>query len=199
MQILVKIFIQKLFIASVAVGLFSLATAEVYAAQPQAVESNACAGLLDHEVRYLNSPRQVRLCEEFAGKLVLVVNTASKCAYTDQYEGLEALYEQYKDKGLVIAGFPSNDFGAQEPGTEKQIQDFCRLTYSVNFPMFAKTRVTRANADALYRELASASGNYPRWNFHKYLVDRNGQLISDFPSHVAPSDKKLLQAIEANL
>jgi glutathione peroxidase len=199
MQTLVKIFIQKLFIIFTVIALFSLAGGEVYAEPPKSDVSACSGGLLNHEVRYLNAPRKVRLCEEFSGKLVLVVNTASKCAYTDQYEGLEALYSRYKDRGLVIAGFPSNDFGAQEPGTEKQIQNFCRLTYSVNFPMFAKTSVTQANADPIYRDLAAASGNYPRWNFHKYLIGRDGQLVSDFPSHVAPSSERLLDAIEANL
>jgi glutathione peroxidase len=158
-----------------------------------------CAGLLNHEVRYLNNSQRVRLCEAYAGKLALIVNTASKCAYTNQYDGLEKLYERYKDKGLVILGFPSNDFGAQEPGTEKEIQNFCRLTYSVNFPMFSKTSVLEQNADPIYRELAQASGRYPAWNFHKYLVDRNGQLIADFPSHVDPFDPGLVNLIESNL
>ena len=163
------------------------------------LEAKACDGLLDHEVRYLNNSQRTRLCEAYGGKLVLVVNTASKCAYTDQYDGLERLYEQYKDKGLVILGFPSNDFGAQEPGTEKQIQDFCRLTYSVNFPMFAKTQVSQHNAGPFYSKLAAASGRYPAWNFHKYLIGRDGKLITDFSSHVDPFDRDLVQLIEANL
>lgn len=162
-------------------------------------QSPSCTGLLNHEVRYLNNSQRVRLCEAYAGKLTLIVNTASKCAYTSQYDGLEKLYERYKDKGLVILGFPSNDFGAQEPGTEKEIQSFCRLTYSVNFPMFAKTSVLKQNADPVYRELAQASGRYPAWNFHKYLVGRNGQLIADFPSHVDPFDPGLVNLIESNL
>ena len=160
---------------------------------------SACLGLLDHEVRLLNVSRKVRLCEEFAGKVVLVVNTASKCAYTDQYEGLEKLYDSYRERGLVVAGFPSNDFGAQEPGTEKQIQNFCRLTYSVEFPMFAKTSVLEVNADPLYKGLADASGRYPAWNFHKYLLDSRGQLVADFPSHVDPFDPKLIRMIESSL
>jgi glutathione peroxidase len=160
---------------------------------------NACEGLLDHEVRYLNNSQRTRLCENYGGKLVLVVNTASKCAYTDQYDGLERLYNTYKEEGLVILGFPSNDFGAQEPGSEKQIQDFCRLTYSVNFPMFAKTQVSERNAGPFYQKLAEASGRYPAWNFHKYLIGRDGKLITDFPSHVDPFDRDLVQLIEDNL
>ena len=181
-----------------------LATVQGHA-QPDADKSVAsgqglaCAGLLNHEVRYLNNSQRVRLCEAYAGKLALIVNTASKCAYTNQYDGLEKLYERYKDSGLVILGFPSNDFGAQEPGTEKEIQNFCRLTYSVNFPMFAKTSVLEQNADPVYQELAQASGRYPAWNFHKYLVGRNGELIADFPSHVDPFDPGLVNLIESNL
>jgi len=159
----------------------------------------ACSDLLDHEVRKLGSEQRVNLCEEYAGKVVLVVNTASKCAYTPQYEGLEALHEKYRDRGLVVLGFPSNDFGAQEPGTEKQIQDFCRLTYSVKFPMFAKTRVSEANADALYQGLGTAAGRYPRWNFHKYLLDREGKLVADFSSATKPESETLIRAIEALL
>ena len=168
-------------------------------ANPEKPGANACGGLLDYEVRYLNNSQRTRLCESYGGKLVLVVNTASKCAYTDQYDGLERLYDTYKDKGLVILGFPSNDFGAQEPGSEKQIQDFCRLTYSVNFPMFAKTQVSERNAGPFYQRLAEASGRYPAWNFHKYLIGRDGKLITDFPSHVDPFDRNLVQLIEENL
>ena len=198
-KIFMKLFIHYLFVT--VLGLAGFQTS-AYAAQATAGSSyseNSCSGLLNHDVRYLNSREKVRLCEEFAGKLVLVVNTASKCAYTDQYEGLEQLYTRYKDMGLVVAGFPSNDFGAQEPGTEKQIQNFCRLTYSVNFPMFAKTGVRENNADQLYRDLASASGRYPAWNFHKYLIGRDGRLVADFPSHVDPFAPQLIQQIESRL
>ena len=195
-----KIFIQNLFV-TVGIGMFYLhsATASGAGGSPSTADAAVCSGVLNHEVRYLNNSRRVRLCEEFAGKLMLVVNTASKCAYTDQYEGLEALYDKYRDSGLVVVGFPSNDFGSQEPGTEKQIQNFCRLTYSVNFPMFAKTRVRKDNADALYRDLAQTAGRYPAWNFHKYLVGKTGELIADFPSRVEPFDTDLIGLIESNL
>lgn len=190
-----KIFIQNLFVCSV----FMMYTSGLQATADLNEHVGSCKGVLKHEARYLNKLDEVRLCDVFSNKVVLIVNTASKCAYTDQYEGLEALYDKYKDKGLVIAGFPSNDFGAQEPGTEKHIQDFCRLTYSVNFPMFAKTNVTAANADPLYRELASLSGRYPAWNFHKYLIGRDGQLIADYRSYVKPFSEELINAIESSL
>jgi glutathione peroxidase len=156
-------------------------------------------GLLDHEVRRLNSDERVNLAEAYPGKVVLIVNTASRCAFTDQYEGLEALYAAYRDRGLVILGFPSNDFGNQEPGSEKQIQDFCRLTYSVRFPMFAKTTVTEGRADPLFTGLGDAAGRYPEWNFHKYLLDREGRLVGDYLSRTSPQSRTLISAIEALL
>ena len=152
--------------------------------------------LLDHEVRRLGSDEVVNLKEAYAGKVVLVVNTASKCAFTGQYEGLEALYAKYRDRGLVILGFPSNDFGNQEPGTEQQIQDFCRLTYGVGFPMFAKTQVREGNADPLFQGLAAAAGRYPKWNFHKYLIDREGRMADDFLSWTSPQTGTIVDALE---
>ncbi len=164
-----------------------------------AAEPAACSGELDVSMRTLNEDRRVRLCEEYAGKVVLIVNTASKCVFTPQYEGLERLYETYKSRGLVVLGFPSNDFGAQEPGSEKQIQKFCRLTYGVQFPMFEKTAVAKGGADPLYRALAASAGEYPRWNFHKYLLDRRGKLVGSFASSVEPGSDELVRAIEALL
>jgi glutathione peroxidase len=155
--------------------------------------------LLDHEVRRLDSDEIVNLKEAYTGKVVLVVNTASKCAFTDQYEGLEALYAKYRDRGLVVLGFPSNDFGNQEPGSEQQIKDFCRLTYSVKFPMFAKTSVRKGNADPLFEGLASAAGRYPKWNFHKYLIDREGRMVDNFLSFTSPESGTLIKAIERTL
>lgn len=152
--------------------------------------------LLDHEVRRLGSDERVNLQQAYAGKVVLIVNTASKCAFTGQYEGLEALYAKYRERGLVILGFPSNDFGSQEPGTEQQIQDFCRLTYSVKFPMFAKTSVRKGQADPLFEGLAQAAGRYPKWNFHKYLLDRDGRMVDDFLSWTSPQSGTVVDAIE---
>ena len=162
----------------------------------QAVMATECAPALDFSFRYLNGSETVRLCDRYQGEVLLIVNTASKCAFTPQYEGLEDLYKNYKARGLTILGFPSNDFGGQEPGTEQQIQTFCRLTYSVKFPMFEKTHAAKRQADPLYRFLGEAAGEYPRWNFHKYLIDRQGRLVGSFGSHVSPDDTKLVKAIE---
>jgi glutathione peroxidase len=156
----------------------------------------ACPPALDHHKRPLAGEQPVHLCDVLRGKVVLVVNTASQCAYTPQYDGLEKLYARYREQGLVVAGFPSNDFAGQEPGTEKQIQEFCRLTYAVQFPMFEKVRVTGASADPFYKNLATSTGEQPRWNFHKYLLDREGRVVASFPSQVTPDDKRLVNRIE---
>ncbi len=158
-----------------------------------------CSPLLNHEVKQLLTGKPVNLCDAYAGKVILIVNTASKCAFTPQYDQLEKLYSRYKERGLVVLGFPSNDFGRQEPGSEKQIQNFCRLTYGVQFPMFAKSHAAKANADPLYRALGEAAGRYPSWNFHKYLLNREGQLIEDFTSSTSPDSKRVVTAIEALL
>ena len=146
-----------------------------------AVTSTASdADILDHDFRRLASDEVVNLSEAYRDKVVLVVNVASKCGNTPQYEGLEKLYEEYGDKGLVVLGFPSNDFMGQEPGTEEEIQEFCRLTYKVKFPMFEKVVVKEGEAHPFYDELAAAAGTYPTWNFHKYLIGRDGKLITEF-------------------
>ncbi len=155
-----------------------------------------CAPALDFEKRRLAGDETVKLCDAFKGKVLLVVNTASKCGFTGQYEGLEALYTQYRDQGLEVLGFPSNDFGNQEPGTEEQIKDFCRLTYSVQFPMFEKTSVKKGSADPFYQFLAQQTGVYPKWNFYKYLIDRDGKVVDVYSSMTSPSSKKLVQTIE---
>ena len=165
-----------------------------------AAPSLACEGkLLDQDFRRLASTEEVNLCETYADKVVLVVNTASKCGNTPQYDGLEKLYEQYGTDGLVVLGFPSNDFLGQEPGTEAQIEEFCRLTYGVEFPMFEKTTVKKKNAHPFFAALAESSGTYPTWNFHKYLIGRDGTLISDFSPRTQPYDDKLVAAIEKAL
>jgi glutathione peroxidase len=124
------------------------------------------------------------------------VNTASFCGYTGQYEGLEHLYDKYKARGLVVVGFPSNDFGNQEPGSNKEIADFCRLTYGVRFPMFARSTVVGRSANPLYRQLGDLTGERPRWNFHKYLIDRSGNTVKSFPSEVSPDNALLVATIE---
>ena len=155
--------------------------------------------LLDQDFRRLASKEEINLCETFHDKVVLIVNTASKCGNTPQYDGLEKLYEQYNSDGLVVLGFPSNDFMGQEPGTEGQIEEFCRLTYGIEFPMFEKTTVKKNNAHPLFVALAESSGTYPTWNFHKYLIGRDGALISDFRPQTPPYDDKLVAAIEQAL
>ena len=158
-----------------------------------------CPETLNFTKRTLAGKQDVNLCKEYLGKVLVVVNTASKCGYTYQYEGLEALYRKYKAQGLVVVGFPSNDFGGQEPGTEKQIQDFCRLTYGVEFPMFEKTHASRYNADPIYKTFARISGEFPQWNFHKYVLDRNGKLVASFNSKVEPQSEKMITTIEGLL
>ena len=151
----------------------------------------ACPALLDRTLATLDERAQ-SLCE-YSGKVLLVVNTASKCGYTPQYDGLEALYRKYGKRGLVVLGFPSNDFGAQEPGSNKEISPFCVNEYAIDFPMFAKSAL---RSNPLYRDLAKASGEAPAWNFHKYLVDRRGARVQSFSSAVEPNDPKLVNAIE---
>ncbi len=156
-------------------------------------------GLLDLEYRALAKKEKVNLNREYGGKVVLVVNTASKCGYTPQYEGLEALQQKYSSRGFSVLGFPSNDFRGQEPGSEEQIQEFCTLTYGVKFPMFEKVQVTGEDATPLYQRLTRATGVAPGWNFHKYLVSREGKVVGQFPSKVRPDDPQLVQAIEREL
>lgn len=160
----------------------------------------ACdAALLDEEFRRLASEEQVNLCEAYEGQVVLVVNTASKCGNTPQYDGLEAMYDKYGEQGFVVLGFPSNDFMGQEPGTEEQIEEFCRLTYGVEFPMFEKTTVKGDDAHPFFVALAEASGTYPTWNFHKYLIGRDGRLVAEFSPRTKPEDAALVAAVEQAL
>lgn len=132
----------------------------------------------------------------YKGKVLLIVNTASYCGYTHQYEGLEALYRKYKDRGLVVLGFPTNDFGEQEPGTNKEIAEFCRLTYGVKFPMFEKSSIKSIKTNPLFAELVSRTGEAPNWNFHKYLVDRDGNRVTSFGTRVEPQSRELVTAVE---
>lgn len=138
---------------------------------------------------------------DHAGRAVLVVNTASRCGFTSQYAGLQQLHERYAAEGLTIIGVPSNDFGQQEPGTEREIRAFCSGTYGVRFPMTGKTRVRGASAHPFYRWARDELGprNAPRWNFHKYLVGRDGRLLAAFPSHVTPMGQPIREAVEAAL
>ena len=155
--------------------------------------------LLDHDFRPLAGKAPVNLRQTYAGNVLLVVNTASKCGFTPQFEGLEALHAKYGGKGFAVLGFPSGDFKSQEFEDEKQIQQFCTLTYGVKFPMFEKVHVVGKQATPLYRDLAEASGQAPQWNFHKYLIGRDGRLIAGYGSKTAPDDPALVAAIEAAL
>jgi glutathione peroxidase len=160
-----------------------------------AAESAPCPALLDHTFNRLQTGEAQSLCQ-YRGKVLLVVNTASLCGYTYQYEGLEKLYRKYKDRGLVVLGFPSNEFGGQEPGTNKQVAEFCRTTYGIEFPMYEKTTVSKLAANPLYAQLIAQSGAAPKWNFHKYLVDRNGRRIQSFGSDVEPDGRELALEVE---
>ena len=172
----------------------TLAASLLFAALPAAA---ACPALLDHRMASLKG-EATDLCQ-YAGKVVLVVNTASYCGYTGQYQGLEALYQRYRERGLVVLGVPSNDFGAQEPGSNEQVADFCERTYRIRFPMLAKSVVKGPQAAPLYRGLARKTGQEPGWNFHKYLLGRDGQPLGSFPSDVTPEDARLVAAVEKAL
>jgi glutathione peroxidase len=151
--------------------------------------------LLQYQFNSLQTGTPQSLCQ-YAGKVLLIVNTASYCGYTSQYEGLEALYRKYRERGLVVLGFPSNDFGSQEPGSNKEVAEFCRSTYGVEFPMFEKSSVGRLEAQPLYAELAAKTGKAPHWNFHKYVVDRAGRRVQSFGSDVTPDQRDLVGLIE---
>src|SRR5690606_9761015 len=186
-----------------------LAAAASAAAQPTGVAPHrpavaaaatpaACPALLKQNFKRLQDDAPQDLCQ-YAGKVLLVVNTASYCGFTKQYEGLEKLYAKYGGRGLVVLGFPSNDFGKQEPGNAKEIADLCFNTYGVKFPMFAKSVVTGPEANPLHASLAKATGQAPKWNFTKYLIGRDGKVLEYFPSKVTPEDPALVGKIERAL
>lgn len=154
-----------------------------------------CPPLLRHAFVPIQGGAPQSLCQ-YRGKVVLVVNTASECGYTPQYEGLEALYRKYRARGLVVVGFPSNDFGAQERGTNQQIAEFCRTVYGVEFPMVEKQRVIGENANALHKSLAASTGQTPKWNFHKYVIDRGGSRVASFASAVEPQSREIVALVE---
>jgi glutathione peroxidase len=155
----------------------------------------SCPALLDRSLPRLQDEKPQNLCQ-YAGKVVVVVNTASYCGFTSQYKSLEALNARYQPRGLVVLGFPSNDFGSQEPGSNQEIAAFCENTFGVKFPMFSKTTVKGAAVSPLYAELAKRTGKTPGWNFHKYVIGRDGEAVQSFPSAVDPADPKFVQAIE---
>jgi glutathione peroxidase len=168
------------------------------AARAQSAAPAACPALLQQSFNRLQDEKPQALCQ-YSGKVLLVVNTASYCGFTSQYEGLEALHAKYAARGLVVLGFPSNDFGKQEPGNATEIADFCFNTYGVRFPMFTKSSVVGKAANPLFASLAQATGKAPAWNFHKYLIDRQGKPVASFASEVTPSDASLVAMIEKAL
>ena len=157
--------------------------------------SPVCSPLLSHTFPRLQDEAPQNLCQ-YQGKVILVVNTASFCGFTSQYESLEKLYAKYKDQGLVVLGFPSNDFGQQEPGTNKEIADFCKNTYDVKFPMFAKSVVSGNNPNPLFKTLIEKTGTTPKWNFYKYLIDRNGNVVEAYGSLSNPSGRAITSQVE---
>ena len=158
-----------------------------------------CAETLSFKKEKLADTEVVDLCQAYQGKVVMVVNTASFCGFTKQYKSLEGIYRKYKQEGFVVLGFPSNDFGEQEPGNEAQIKEFCERTFSVKFPMFEKTSVARGTDDPMYKTLARIACEYPSWNFHKYLLDRNGNLVASISSRTDPSSPAVTSKIESLL
>jgi glutathione peroxidase len=163
----------------------------------QAAGDAACPATWQHTFPRLQDEKPQSLCQ-YSGKVALVVNTASYCGFTPQYKGLESLYGKYKDQGLVVLGFPSNDF-AQEKSSNKEIADFCESTFGVKFPMFGKSSVRGSDANPLFKQLAAKTGRQPLWNFHKYLVARDGTIIASYTSLTDPTDKALLREIEKQL
>ena len=154
-----------------------------------------------YDFTFTNIDGKVLPLEVFKGKTLLVVNTASLCGFTKQYSDLQALWERFRDLGLVVLGIPSNDFGGQEPGTESEIKTFCKVNFQIDFPMTKKTKVTGKNAHPFFKWAARKVGTIgqPRWNFHKFLIDPNGKLINWFSTMTSPQSKRIIQAIKSDL
>ena len=182
-------------IKSLALVLWALAISSSWA-QPTTpnAPAAACPTLLNHTFPRLQDEKPQSLCQ-YSGKVILVVNTASYCGFTPQYKGLEAIYSQYKDKGFVVLGFPSNDF-AQEKSNNQDIADFCENTFGVKFPMFTRTAVTGDSAVPFFKQLAQDPGQRPKWNFYKYLIDRNGNVVEAYGSLSNPSGRAITSQVE---
>jgi glutathione peroxidase len=158
----------------------------------------ACPNVLNHTVEPLTGGPSRSLCQ-YEGRVVLIVNTASECGYTGQYEGLQALHKKYSGRGLVVLGFPSNAFGGQEPGSNKKIAEFCQANFGVTFPVFAKIETIPLSNAPVFSGLVRSTGAVPKWNFHKYLIDRKGARVESFESGVEPQNAGLVQRIVALL
>ncbi len=161
-----------------------------------AIAVGACPPLLNHTVEPLTGGKAQSMCQ-YEGRVVLVVNTASECGYTGQFEGLQALHKKYADRGLVILAFPSNAFGGQEPGSNKKIAEFCQANFGVTFPVFAKVEAMPLSKSPVFGGLAAATGIAPKWNFHKYLIDRSGKRVESVESGVEPHSAQFVKKIEA--
>ena len=166
------------------------------AARPDSTDSALPQSLYGLTVNRLNGKPEA--LKTYEGKVVLLVNTASECGYTPQYKGLEALWQEYQSKGVVVLGFPSNDFGGQEPGSSEEIATFCQRNYGVSFPMFEKVVSKGPQAAPVFKFLAATAGE-PKWNFHKYLVNMQGMVVKGFPSSVTPESAELRAAIDSAL
>jgi glutathione peroxidase len=180
----------------IVLGTVAILAPPAFKAEPAAPDA-APASVLELEARRLGG--DVEKLDRYRGQVLLIVNTASRCGYTPQYEGLQALYTEKKDAGLTVLGFPSNDFGGQEPGSDAQIGAFCKQNYGVDFPMFTKAKVTGPDAQPVYAYLTSQPepvGGPVRWNFQKYLVARDGRVVERFSSSVSPTDARLRASIE---
>ena len=176
----------------------ALAASPASAASPEApAQSSACPAVLQQNVLRLQDEKPQSLCQ-YSGKVVVVVNTASFCGFTPQYKGLEALYNKYQARGLVVLGFPSNDF-SQESGSNKDIAEFCESTFGVKFPMFTKTSVSGKDASPLFKQLSAASSTPVRWNFYKYVISRDGLAVTAFNSMADPGSPKFVAEIEKQL
>ena len=187
--------------ALVALGAFLPAHSQTPAPRPAANAPAApasCPAWMNQTLPRLQDDAPQNLCQ-YSGRVLLIVNTASFCGFTEQYKGLEALHSRLQARGFTVLGFPSNDFGNQEPKSNKEIAEFCEGTFGVKFPMFAKSAVRGKDVNPVFAHLSKVSGSTPRWNFHKYLVSRDGQRIEAFGSMTTPDDKDLLARIDALL
>ena len=191
------LFQKRLLALTLASAATLLATPLAWSATPPTPAGAACSGLLQQDVLRLQDEKPQSLCQ-YSGKVVVVVNTASFCGFTPQYKGLEALHAKYKDKGLVVLGFPSNDF-SQESGSNKEIAEFCESTFGVKFPMFTKTVVSGKDASPFFKQLAEKTGTAPRWNFYKYVIARDGSSVASFNSLTTPTSEKFVSEIEKQL
>ncbi len=160
--------------------------------------ASGCPDILQGQQRLLNSTEEIDLCESFKGKTLLVVNTASQCGFTPQFEQLETLHQTYKDKNFTVIGFPSNDF-KQDKGSEENSAKICYLDYGVTFPMMARSSVTGSKANPVFNEISQQAGVSPRWNFYKFLINKEGNVVATFPSSTSPTSPTLTDMIEQQL